>query len=168
MTEPEELGKPPAALAYGELPELTRALRALGSARRSAGPLQSVFFRPLLDARRKAADARDARGMVRAFDAAALGHSLDACLDRIVAQWPDPRDSARRAIHAQLSERLIAYRGALARLGEAGTRVAAGSDGDVGAWREWTTALQAVFETADRSWMAIQSVVDALTAKGRG
>ena len=166
MPDPED-SAPPSELAFGELPELTRTLRALGSARRAPGPVQSMFFRPLLDARKRAAEARDAHARVRAFDAAQLEKSLDACVERIVAQWPDTRDAAQRAFHAQVSERLVEYRAALVRLQHAGRRVTDSSDPDASAWRAWTAEVRSLFETADRSWIAIQSVVEALTAKRR-
>jgi hypothetical protein len=143
----------PGEVAFGELPELTRALRALGSSRRSA-------------ARRKAAAARTPTARLIAVDATELESSLDRALDRIAAQWPDERESARRAIRAQVDERVREYRAALAHL-RVLARQASESDeaGQLSAWREWTVQLQLTFQAADRSWIAIQSVVDALTAK---
>src|SRR5919197_2004478 len=92
----------PSQVEYGELPELTRTLRALGSARRGGGAsAQSSFFLPLVDARRKAAEARSAVACLRAFDTAPLARALDQAIDRIVADWPDARDSARRALRAE-------------------------------------------------------------------
>ena len=35
------------------------------------------------------------------------------------------------------------------------------------AWREWTVQLAATFDAADRSWMALRSVVDSLTLKAQ-
>lgn len=169
MTDEIATARGPHQVEFGELPELTRALRALGSARRNAGALQSLFFRPLLDARRKAADARTPAARLRAFDAAELEAGLDRYVARIVAEWPDPRDSARRAIRAQIAERIREYQDALARLGEDAAAVAAASDdGQLAAWRQWTVQLHATFQSADRSWLAIQSVVNTLTAKRRG
>lgn len=167
MTESDALDEPrakdPRQVEYGELPELTRALRALGSSRRSGGSLQSLFFHPLLDARRRAADARNAAGRVRAFDAAELRRALESSLQRIVAEWPDRREPIRRALRAELAERVAVYVRALGVLGE---RAAAALEADEGAqlatWREWTVQLAATFEAADRGWLALRSAVEAL------
>lgn len=157
--------RPPQLVEYGELPELTRTLRALGSSRRTGGSFQSQFFLPLLDARRKAAEARDAPASVRAFDAIALGDALEQTIDRILAAWPDNRASARRAIRAELLERAGDYTRALAKLAvRARTVLAADDSAKLDAWRGWTTQLAATFDAADRSWMALRSVVEALPA----
>lgn len=156
----------PHEVDYGELPELTRALRALGSSRRHAGKTQTMFFRPLLEARRKAQDARSAIARAKAFDASELALSLDRCLERIVADAPDSRDSARRAIRAELDERVDEYRASLAELSAAArTLLAADSDNVLAAWRAWTARLERVFQCADRTWLAIQPVVDTLAAQ---
>ena len=101
-----ERARDPSQVEYGELPELTRALRALGSSRRGGGSLQSQFFLPLLDARRRAAEARSAAACLRAFDSAELGRALERAIERILAEWPDDRSSARRALRAELLERV--------------------------------------------------------------
>jgi len=158
----------PHEVEFGELPELTRALRAFGSARRSPGAMHSLFFRPLLDARRKAADARTPAARVRAFDAAELGAGLDRCVVRIVADWPDPREQARRAIRAQLAERIVEYQQALERLQAAAARLAAADEPSrLAAWRLWTVQLHATFQAADRAWVSIQAAVAALGAPRR-
>ncbi|HEY8176449.1 MAG TPA: hypothetical protein VIF32_12190 [Gemmatimonadaceae bacterium] len=156
----------PSQVEYGELPELTRALRALGSARRSGGPMQTQFFLPLLDARRRAAVARSAAACVRAFDVADLNRALARAIERIVAGWPDKRPSVRRALHAELVERVREYVRALALLSErARAALAADEPSKLQAWRAWTVQLAATFDAADRSWMSLRSVVDALPAK---
>lgn len=153
----------PNQVEYGELPELTRALRALGSARRGGGSLQSQFFLPLLEARRRAAAARSAAACVRAFDPTDLGRALDRALDRIVAEWPDVRPSVRRALRAELVERVGGYGSALRHLSERAARVLAADESSrLDAWRDWTVQLAAVFDAADRSWMSLRPVVDAL------
>ncbi|HET9453164.1 MAG TPA: hypothetical protein VFO66_02675 [Gemmatimonadaceae bacterium] len=158
----------PHEVAFGELPELTRALRALGSSRRSAGDLQSLFFRPLLEARRRAADARTARARLRAFDGPELLAGLEKSVAKIVADWPDPRESAKRAIRAQIAERTAALEQELAELTARAANVeTAEPEQQLAAWRAWTAQLQRTFECADRSWLAIQSVVAGLTAKRR-
>jgi hypothetical protein len=156
----------PSEVEYGELPELTRALRALGSSRRSGGSLQSQFFLPLMEARRRAADARSAIACLRAFDAVELGRALEKTLDRIVAEWPDARESARRALRAELLERVNGYTHALKQLSVRGTAaLAADEPSRLAAWRGWTIQLAATFEAADRSWIALGPVVEALPGK---
>lgn len=153
-------------MEYGELPELTRTLRALGSSRRTGGSLQSQFFLPLLDARRRAAEARDATARIRAFDAAELSLALERAIDRIIAGWPDNRASARRAIRAELLERVADFTRALAVLSErARLALVAGEETKLQAWRGWTVQLAATFDAADRSWMALRPVVEALPEK---
>jgi hypothetical protein len=153
----------PSQVEYGELPELTRALRALGSSRRSGGSLQSQFFLPLLDARRRAAEARGAAACVGAFDPAELRRALDHAIDRIVTQWFDSRSSARRALRAELLERVSSYSRALTELSARATALlSADEPSRLAAWRAWTVQLAATFDAADRSWMALRSVVDSL------
>lgn len=162
------MARAPHEVDYGELPELARALRALGSSRRSAGALQALFFRTLIDARRKAAAARTPTARVRAFDADELAAGLERSIARIVADWPDARESAKRALGAQLAERTREYTDALAALRVSAAAVeSAAPAGQLDAWRAWTVALQHAFHGADRSWLAIRAVVDNLTAKRR-
>lgn len=153
-------------MEYGELPELTRALRALGSARRGGGSLQSQFFRPLLEARLKAAEARTATACLRAFDARELERSLERALDRILEDWPDARVPVRRAVRAEMVERVTGYRGALARLSElAAVAQEAAPEARLLTWREWTVQLAATYDAADRSWLALSSLVEAIPPK---
>lgn len=163
--DPDRL-RDPSQVEYGELPELTRALRALGSSRRSGGSMHAQFFQPLVDARKRAAEARSAAACVKAFDAAELTRALDRAIERIVAGWPDERPSVRRALRAELMERVAAYTRALAVLTDkARTAMAAGDDTKLDRWRAWTSQLATTFEAADRSWISIQSVVDALPVR---
>jgi len=165
--EPDR-ARDPSQVEYGELPELARALRALGSARRSGGSLQSQWFLPLLDARRRAAEARSAQACVRSFDSMELMRALDRAIDKIVAGWPDERPSALRALRAELIERSSSYSRALAVLTERATAALAADEPErLDAWRAWTIQLAATFDAADRSWMAMRSVVDALPHKVR-
>jgi len=166
MSEDLPRARHPHEVDYGELPELTRALRALGSPRRSGGTMQQQFFAPLLDARRIAAASQDAEEAVRAFDAAELGRAFDHMMDIIVHGWPDARDSARRALRAELRERARSYRGALDTLDDRAADLLAAPESErLAAWRTWTAQLAAVFDAADRAWMAVRSIVDALPPK---
>jgi hypothetical protein len=166
LDTPEERARDAEHVEYGELPELTRALRALGSARRSLGSLHSQFFHTLLDSRRRAEDGKNATARVRAFDTVELSRALDRSIDRIVAEWPDKRESVHRALRAELEERASPYSMALDLLAErAASALAADEQARLSAWRAWTRQLATVFAAADRSWMALRSVVEALPRK---
>lgn len=162
----EERQRDAASVEYGELPELARGLRALGSSRHDARSLQTVFFQPLLDARRKAADARDAGGRIKAFDARELARQLDRAVERIVSEWPDARVPARRAVRAQLTERVASYADALVALGERAEELREAEESDrLAAWRAWAAQLAAVFSCADRSWLSLHSAARSIPAK---
>ena len=117
------------------------------------------------------ADARSAHARVRAFSAADLNRALERAIDRIVADWPDGRPPARRALRHELIERVRPYSTALRHLEEV-TAAVLGADetSQLSAWRVWTRQLISVFEAADRTWLAIRPVVDALPKResGRG
>lgn len=154
-----------ASVDYGELPELARALRAMGSGRRSSGERQSHFFLSLIDARRRAAHASSPAEKVAAFDPAELARALDRAVERILADWPDKRPSARRALRAELSGRVAIYGTALSALSSHAKVARDASHADrLAAWRAWTAQLAVVFDAADRAWIALQSVVDTLPA----
>ena len=163
MDTPHEQTPAADRVDYGELPELTRALRALGSSRRGAGSMQSQFFHPLIDARRRASDARTPAARLAAFDVADLSRGLDRSIERIIAEWPDKRDSVRRAMRAELHERAGPYASALARLAEcAAAARSAEESARLETWRAWTAQLAATFAAADRTWLGLQSVVEAI------
>jgi len=167
----EERQRDASQVGYGELPELARTTRALGSQRVSgavpvAGAMQVSFFQPLLEARRRAADARDPAGRIRAFDAKELSRHLDKAVERIVNEWPDARQSTRRAVRAQLVERVSGYTRALSMLAErAEEALAAEADRQLPTWRAWTAQLAATFDAADRCWIALRSAAESLPAR---
>ena len=147
---------------YGELPELTRTLRALGSSRRG-GTSQELFFNPLLDVLKRAASARTPAAKIHAFDATDLRRALDKSVERIVNDWPDDRASVRRALRAELGHRVAPYTEALSRLSErAGAAIDAPEQSKLESWRAWTTQLAVVFDVADRTWLGLRNVVDSL------
>ena len=147
---------------YGELPELTRTLRTLGSSRRG-GTSQELFFNPLLDVLKRAASARTPGAKIRAFDATDLRRALDKSIERIVNDWPDDRPSVRRALRAELSHRVAPYTDALSLLSERAAAAAeVPEEGRLVAWRAWTSQLALVFDVADRTWLALRNVVDSL------
>lgn len=162
----EERQRDARSVEYGELPELTRGLRALGSSRHGARALQTVFFQPLMDARRKAAEARDTEARIKAFDPRELARQLEKIVERIISEWPDMRPSARRAVRAQLQERVAPYAHALEELANcAGDLREAREPERLAAWRAWTLQLAVVFSCADRSWLSLQSAASSLPAR---
>lgn len=167
MEDSIERARDHASVEYGELPELARGLRALGSARDGrGGPMQSQFFHALIEARRRAADARTPAARVSAFDVADLSKALERFLDRLLAEWPDKRDSVKRALRAELKERVAPYSAALARLGHMSAAVLeAGEATRLSAWRAWTAQLVGTFQAADLAWLSLRTAVEALPAK---
>jgi hypothetical protein len=162
MEVPNDRAPDPEKVEYGELPELTRALRALGSSR-GGGSLQAQFFHPMVDARRRAADSRTPAARVAAFDSAELQRALDRGIDRIVNDWADKRDSARRAVRAELQERTAPYAKALSLLADSAKAALSANEATrLEAWRSWTTQLAATFLAADRCWLALRAVVEAI------
>jgi len=152
---------------YGELPELARAMRAMGSSRRCGGERQSHFFLALLDARRRAEQAISPQARLEAFDAAELTRALDRAIERILGDWPDKRPSVRRALRAELGERVVSYSAALVVLAVRGREAAEASERErLTAWRTWTNQLSLTFEAADRAWIALISVSDSLPSGG--
>ena len=72
--------------------------------------------------------------------------------------------SARRALRAELRERARDYRRALDTLDDRAADLLAASTDDerLQSWRAWTIQLAALFDAADRAWMAVRSIVDAI------
>lgn len=125
--------------------------------------MQAQFFHPLIEARRRAADARTVPSRVHAFEAVELSKSLERFLDRVITEWPDKRDPVRRALRAELRERSSPYASALARLAErASELLAAEEPARLEAWRAWTGQLSATFHAADITWVAIRAAVETL------
>jgi len=142
---------------FAGLPELTLSLRSLGSSRGRAHEEQAAFFAPLLDARRRAADASSAQEAVAAFNVARLGSALDQMVrEMAAARFPD-RPPARRAFEAALADALQPLYAALRALRD---RTPAGAEAQQeGAWSSWVGALRATFETADRTWFAVDAIL---------
>jgi hypothetical protein len=152
------------------VPELTRPLRALGSRRGQPGSDHDRFFAPLLAARRKGERANDARQRLRAFDAAALEKSLDQTIDTLARERYPKRAPDRRALEAELLEIAIPLRAALDALHQASRRAldeTASGDAAFVRWRSWCAAVEAVFERADRCWLAFVPVLGATPPRRR-
>lgn len=142
------------------LPELTRALRALGAYRSSGFAEHDRFFSPLLNARRHAQAATEPLAQVAAFDPAVLRARLDELVRRTAADRYPEHPPARRALEAELQECVEPLAARLAALAEAASVVRDESDElRLAAWRQWTSTLAEVFVTADRCWVATAALL---------
>lgn len=148
------------------LPELTRALRTLGSRRSmrgrraSAHAEQRQFFAPLLDARRLAASASTPAAAIAAFDQNALSQAFVLALGAFVAERQAEQGPARRALEAELEEIAEPLMAAIQALAEAGLGARAAVD-DLKLWRVWAGHLRSTFEVADRVWLSLDVALDA-------
>src|SRR4051812_49401714 len=146
------------------LPEVTRALRALGSRRTSRGTRRNPtdkerrFFAPLISARRASMEARDSAAVVRAFDAERLTREIFAVVGDFAAEDGAGHPARRRALEAELTDAYEQLGTELEALAAAATKALADVD-DLGTWRAWAAAVQRTFEAADRAWASIEPIV---------
>jgi hypothetical protein len=147
--------------ACRSLPEVTRALRALGSrrgiggTRRNPTDREGRFFAPFISARRASMDARDARGVIAAFDSKELARSLLATIAVFAREGAAGHPARQRALEAELSDGVEGLEQSLERLRELAEQAASDVD-DLGKWRQWAVGVQQVFEAADRAWVTIE------------
>lgn len=95
------------------LPELTLALRGLGSARGYPGSDHDRFFGPLLAARRAAQRASDPPGRLAAMRAAALAAELDRVFHEFAAERFPTNPSERRALETTFEDLAAPVRASL-------------------------------------------------------
>jgi DNA anti-recombination protein RmuC len=158
---------------FEELPELTLSLRSFGSRRgqpdgdaaRAVGQDQERFFAPLLDARRRAAEAHAADEVLSAFDARRLTAALDAAVRTFAAERSAGRAAAQRALEAELLEIIEPLRSALQQLREESEQLLERSRHEAGQdagarWSAWLERLRLIFRIADATW---QPLADVLT-----
>jgi Zinc carboxypeptidase len=148
------------------IPELTRALRALGSRRgqhadrTSAADEQQRFFVPLLGARREAAAAPTPSMALAAFDAPEIARSIDGALHSFARARAGDNAPARRALEAELTDIAEPLRDALNVL-DARAREARASVDNLTLWRAWSAQLHATFGVADRVWLLLDAALGA-------
>jgi len=158
---------PDPASPFDELPELMLSLRSFGSRRglpndEAALPEeQGRFFAPLLDCRRRAAQAISRGQVLAAFEARRLTALIDATVRAFAAERFATRVQARRAFEAELFEIVEPLREALQEL----RGLAEESSGESTTitdelWTLWLAQLRVVFRIADSSWPLVR---DALT-----
>jgi hypothetical protein len=161
---------------FDELPELTRSLRSLGSRRRASGQAEAAsedqerYFAPLLDARRRAAEARGPALVAAAFDARRILARVDATLRAFATERFGARPAARRAFEAELFELAEPFREALQLLGERARELEPDAAGlpPAAQWSAWVAQLQVTFRVADDGWPPVQSALDAAPPAGHG
>lgn len=143
------------------LPELTRALRAFGSARARPGADHDRFFAPLIEPLRRARVAHE-RALASAdapwsvaefFDVAVASKALRETLMQLAGERFATPGPDRRALEAELLDESEEVFDALASLAAARQVLATASDETrASAWRAWSDALGTVFRAADRAW----------------
>lgn len=139
------------------LPELTLAMRSLGS--RHGGPAvdHDRFFGPLLRARAAAEKAGDVGARMRSFDAKALEVSLRATIEALAAERHVKSPPHRRAMEAQITEFAEPLVEALRAL-----QAREPHDRDaIASWCGWSAGVRAVFAESDRFWQRTRRFLDA-------
>lgn len=150
------------------LPEFTRALRGLASARGLGRTEHKAVFGPLLLARKEAELAATAGARVAAFDAARLRRAWLESIDSMAAARVQKPGPDRRALTARLTECAEPALAALPALERAAARVTVpGGAIEPGAWRAWVAAVQLLFDAADRFWFALEPYFGANPAPRR-
>ena len=135
------------------LPEVTRGLRWLGARRGGSGALQSRFFGPLLQARRRLLEGEPLDWQVAGFDAGALTERLTAAMASLASERRPDHPAHRRALEAQLLEAAEPVLERLRRLGQQARLVHESNDAErFIAWRRWSGEVRQLFADADRSW----------------
>jgi len=145
------------------VPELTVALRGLGTARARPGPDHDRFFAPLLASRTAAARATDPLARLAAVDAAALDAGITRTMRTLAADRFPKRPPERRALEAELLDLAepVAARIAVLAAAERAVRDARPDELFV-RWRAWAAAYRAVFVAADVCWLAAAPVLAAV------
>ncbi len=154
------------------LPELTLALRTLGSRRRRRGEgnEHERFFAPFLEARRAAARAPDVATAIGAFDADRLNGALDKTLRALAADHvASGRPAARRALEARLQERVVPIREAISELTElSDALLIADEDARPEAWRTRADQQHRIIACAHRCWPAVVAALAGGAPPRRG
>jgi hypothetical protein len=140
------------------LPELTHALRALGSSRMGTDSVrQREYFAPLLEARRRAEDAISRRDIIGAFAVPRLLRAIETQLTALAGSHSDTRPAARRAIAAHVEYATEPLRDALEALHDAAAAAESPApDARIATWRAWSDAVARVFAVADLCWRTLE------------
>ncbi len=139
------------------LPEFTRALRGLAAPGALGRPEHASVFGPMIAARKLAEHAGSVRARVAAFDPARLKRGWIETIDGIAAARVAKAGADRRALTARLTEQARDVFGALSALERTAEKLRiAGDPPDDAMWRTWIAAVQALFDSVDKFWFAIE------------
>jgi hypothetical protein len=142
------------------LPELSLALGSLAPRRSGRGDHQTLFFRPLLDARAAVERARTPEAQMRAFDARRIADTLNALISRIARERHPRSPSFERGTEAHLQESVAPLITALGRMAAPPLH----PHDVIRAWCDWRDDLVRVFAEADIAWRRIRRYLDASVA----
>lgn len=138
------------------IPELTRALRALGSRRGLPGTSHDAWFAPLLSARRSLEGVTDPLRQVAMLDAPQLSQTMATVITQLAVIQAPTDAAAQRAIEAILEEAAEPMFEAIERMAIAADALRGGAlDTRLADWRRWMDSVRAVFVATDESWRAI-------------
>ncbi len=143
------------------VPELTRALRSLGSLRGTPGDAHDLWFAPLLRARRAVEGVTDVDQQLVAMNPDLLASGMRDAISKIAALHVQDDSPFRRAAEAVLEDAAADLFVALDGLGAAATSLNQSSaETRAKCWRQWVAALKEVYSRADRGWtMACEELV---------
>lgn len=147
------------------LPEVARALRALGGSRDDAGarrddlgPARQRFFAPLMQARRRLAGEVPLEWLVAGFDAVVLTERIRGVVGTLAAERQPTSLPHRRAMEARLLDACDALFMALDRADAAGKALAEDDEARrFVRWRAWAEHVRLVFVEAGRAWRALSA-----------
>jgi hypothetical protein len=149
----DEVGKYLKARACA-LPELTLALRGLGSARAYPGTDHDRFFNPLLAARRAAQRASDPAARLEALQASALAAELERVFHEFAVERFPTNPAERRALETRFEDLASTVRSSLVKLDAAARAVSAAREDTAFVWwRAWAAECRALFAHVDRCWL---------------
>jgi hypothetical protein len=140
------------------MPELTRGLKSLGSARGTPAAAHDRWFAPLLAARRSVEGVSDPARQVMLLDAAQLTKEIERAIAEIAAAQAPGDAAEQRAVEAALEEEAEGVFTAITLMGLAGDALRGGAlDTRIADWRRWVDTVRAVFAAADEAWAGIAS-----------
>lgn len=136
------------------LPELTRALRAVGAAR-ARGDAHDRWFAPLLAARTRAERAAGWAEQLHAFAPDVLRAAWRSALAELARERHPESPPDRRALGAALDEAVEGADRCLGRLEDAASSLRSADDAErLARWRAWVAELARLFDESDRCWLA--------------
>ncbi len=135
------------------LPEVARALRALGLAHGAAAEDHARFVAPFLQGRRRLESGEPVDWLVAGFDAGTLAERTRGVLAAMAMQRHAERPPHRRAFEARLHDACERLFVSLDKVGAAAAAVHAAADATrFEAWRAWAGTVQALFAETERAW----------------